>query len=141
MSDLESSCIIANDWEALDHIGKQIYQSNPFYRSLCNLMQHPMFKDVFQKHFGSWQDIEVFVLFAKIYEKIACKFPDASPYAKVAMTKKLIDDSSTRSMVCDEIRNWKQGTRSSSSSSALSNSWSSITSIELSDGSESSDKP
>lgn len=83
--------------------GKKIYQSNSFFQSLSNLMEHPEFKNVFKDHFKSWYDIKVFVMFLKVYEKIGDQFPDFNGYQKISLLKSLFDTSTTRQLICDEI--------------------------------------
>jgi hypothetical protein len=91
------------DKKKLEADGKRIYQSNDFFRSLANLMEHPEFKPVFKKHFNSWDDIKLFVMFLKVYDRIGDQFPDFTGYHKLSLVKTLIDTSKSRRLICREI--------------------------------------
>jgi hypothetical protein len=67
--------------------GRKIYQKNNFMRSLSNLMEHPMFQEVYKDNFDSWDDITLWVMFIKIYGKLSEKFPMLSGYQKLVMVK------------------------------------------------------
>jgi len=87
--------------------GRYIYNTNAFMRSLTNIMENSEFSDVFDKYFDSWDNIELFVMFAKVYQSIKKQFPEMSGYEKIALVKKIIDNSKSRQLVCREIRNFK----------------------------------
>ena len=89
--------------QEMEDDGKKIYQSNKFFRSLVNLMEHPEFKSVFKEHFKSWDDIKLFVMFLKLYQNIGDQFPDFNGYQKISLVKSLVETSSTRQLVCQEV--------------------------------------
>lgn len=91
------------DERKIEEVGKRIYQQNSFFQSLSNVMEHPEFKNVFNKHFKSWDDIEVFVMFLKLYEKIGDQFPEFNGYQKLYLVKSLIDNSETRYHICNAV--------------------------------------
>jgi hypothetical protein len=93
------------DEKKIESDGKYIYSSNTFFHSLGNLMEHPEFQHVFKEHFNSWEDIKLFVMFLKVYEKIGDQFPNFNGYQKLALVKSLIGTSSSRRLICDEIIN------------------------------------
>ena len=87
--------------------GRRIYDNNEFMRSLTNVMENPEFSYLFDKYFNSWNDIELFVMFAKVYQSITKQFPEMTGYEKIALVKKLIDTSKTRQIICNEIKNFR----------------------------------
>lgn len=107
---INNTNIIKFDYNSIDEKeieddGKKIYQSNSFFRSLANLMEHPEFKNIFKDHFKSWDDIQMFVMFLKVYEKIGDQFPDFNGYQKISLLKTMFDTSNTRQLICAEIIN------------------------------------
>ena len=94
---------IIDDKKNIEDDGKKIYHSNSFFQSLSNLMEHPEFKNIFREHFKSWEDIKLFVMFLKVYEKIGDQFPEFNGYQKISLLKKLFDTSNTRQLICKEI--------------------------------------
>ena len=48
----------------IEQEGRRIYNTNKFMRSLTNIMENPEFSDMFDEYFDSWDNIELFVLFA-----------------------------------------------------------------------------
>jgi hypothetical protein len=93
---------VVNRQEMEDN-GKKIYQSNDFFRSFTNLMEHPEFKLLFKEYFKSLDDIKLFTMFLKVYQNIGDQFPDFNGYQKIALVKSLIDTSSTRQLICQEV--------------------------------------
>ena len=87
--------------------GRHIYDNNNFMRSLTNVMENPEFSYLFDKYFDSWDNIELFVMFTKVYQSITKQFPEMTGYEKIALVKKLIDTSKTRQIICNEIKNFR----------------------------------
>lgn len=94
---------IINDKE-LENDGKIIYHSNDFMRKLSNLMEHPEYKDFLKEHFDTWENIQIFMMFYKVYEKMTNEFPDLNGYQKISLLTSLISTSKTRRLICKEIR-------------------------------------
>lgn len=96
------------DVSAIAEEGRQIYKSNPFMRSLTNIMENPEFSDLFKNYFNAWDNIEIFVMFAKVYESITKQFPEMSGYEKISLVKKFIDNSKTRQLIGQEIIKFRE---------------------------------
>ncbi len=96
--------ISAPNKQELETDGKKIYKSNDFMRSLANLMEHPEFGPLIKQYFDSWENIQLFMGFLKLYEKIGDQFPEFNGYQKLSMVKSLIGNSHARQIVCDEVR-------------------------------------
>ncbi len=88
----------------LENDGKIIYHSNDFMRKLSNLMEHPEYKDFLKEHFDTWENIQIFMMFYKVYEKLTDEFPDLNGYQKISLLTSLINTSKTRRLICKEIR-------------------------------------
>ena len=51
-------------------------------------------------------DIKLFITFVKLYEKIGDQFSDFNGYHKISLMKSLIDTSSTRQVICEEVHKY-----------------------------------
>lgn len=87
--------------------GRYLYNTNPFFNSLANVMENPEFMNIFNNYFDSWDNIELFVMFAKVYNSITKQFPEMLRYEKIALVKRLVDNSNTRKILCQEIKNFR----------------------------------
>lgn len=47
-----------------------VIRHNPFYLNLSNLMQDEQFRNINNMYFNKWSDIEVFILYVKLYDII-----------------------------------------------------------------------
>ena len=90
----------------IEQEGRRIYNTNVFMRSLTNIMENPEFSSMFEQYFDTWDNIEIFVLFAKVYHSITKQCPEMNGYEKISLVKKIMDNSKTRQLVCQEIRNF-----------------------------------
>lgn len=91
------------DAKRIEKLGHKLYQDNQFLQDLTNLMEHPLFKSVGRDYFNSWDNIQLFISFFKIYEKIGDQFPEFNGYQKIYLVKSMIDNSHTRGLICSEI--------------------------------------
>jgi hypothetical protein len=90
--------------------GRELYETNPFFKSLANVMENPEFMKLFTNYFDSWDNIELFVMFAKVYDSITKQFPEMTGYEKIALVKRLVDNSKTRRIICQEIKQFRKST-------------------------------
>ena len=88
--------------------GKQICSENIFFKNMVNLVQYPEFIYMLKNYFDSWENIQTFIMFIKVYESITKKYPDITEYEKISILKLLIDNSETRKIICKEIINHTQ---------------------------------
>lgn len=96
------------DRKIIEKDGRRIYNKNEFMRTLTNVMENPEFIKIFDEYFNNWDNIELFVLFSKVYHSITKQFPKLNGYEKISIVKKLIDDSNTRRLVCQQIKSSKK---------------------------------
>ena len=104
---MELSTIVATDENTISKSGKKIYDENKFMRALTNVMENPEFIYLIENHFDTWSNIEMMVMFFKLYQKIGDQFPDFTGYQKIYLVKSLIDNSETRRLICKEIHDSK----------------------------------
>ncbi len=90
----------------LEKEGSAIYKKNKHMQEIANFMEHPLFYTLYKKYFNSWSDIKTLVMFLKIYEKISQRFPIYNGYQKIAILKKLINNSKIRAIICYEMSKW-----------------------------------
>ena len=90
--------------------GKEIYKTNEHYRRLANVMEHPEFRQFYDKYMNDWSSVKTIVMFMKIYEAIE-KHSDTvlSPYQKISIVKDVIEDPNLRQRVCEGIDIWCRG--------------------------------
>lgn len=88
--------------------GKKIYNTNKFFKTLANIMENPEFVYMFNNYFNTWDNIELFVMFAKVYHSFTQHYPNMSKYEKIAMVKLIVDTSKTRQLVCKEIMDFRK---------------------------------
>ena len=50
--------------------GKLIYEKNDFFKDLHNLMKNKEFKQFYNKYFNNWFDIELMMMYMKLYDTI-----------------------------------------------------------------------
>lgn len=50
--------------------GKKIYNTNPNYKEIGDIMDDPKFQNFFDKHFQSFTDLQTILLFMHTYRKI-----------------------------------------------------------------------
>jgi hypothetical protein len=91
--------------------GKKICQSNKFMYVLANIMENEDFSYMFNNYFDKWDNIEIFVMFSKVYQSITKQFPTMGKYEKITLVKLLVDTSKTRQIICKEIINFKKNTQ------------------------------
>lgn len=98
-----NSSIVCDNTKKIESIGRHIYQTNDFYRLLSNFMEHPEFKCISIDYLSSIDNVKVFILYVNLYKKIGDHFPDFTGYQKIALIKTLIDTAESRRLICNEI--------------------------------------
>jgi hypothetical protein len=98
------------DTKTINLDGRVLYETNHLFKSLDNVMENPEFMKLFTNYFDSWDNIELFVMFAKVYDSITKQFPEMIGYEKIALVKKLVDNSKTRRIICQEIKQFRKST-------------------------------
>jgi len=90
----------------LETTGRKLYQNNPNYKSIANVMEHPEFRDFYDKYFSDVHSVKTIILFLKIYEGIEKNCPyKLSGYQKLAILDNCINDSDMRYTLIQKFHN------------------------------------
>lgn len=74
-----------------------LYNTNPFLKSLCNIMEHPEMRQFIDKYVNHWNDFKTILFFLKTYQLIEHKYNNNLPaYQKLYLLQKLITSSQYR---------------------------------------------
>lgn len=86
--------------------GRDIYNNNKHYQKIANLMEHPEFRDFYNKYLKDWDTAKTIIMFMQIYEGVEKHSNvELSPYQKICIVKSIIDDSETRKKLCSYVFN------------------------------------
>ena len=87
--------------------GREIYASNPHFRKIANIMEHPEFREFFNQYMSDWETAKTVIMFMKIYEAIEKhSLVELSPYQKIAIVKDVIDNNQKRKEICEALQLW-----------------------------------
>ena len=114
MSNLLANSNLINKLENLDNLeknGKQLYNENEYYQNIVNLMEHPEFRKLFDAHFFEWENIQLIVMFMKLYEHIEKSSTiKLNGYQKLYLVDRVMKTRHLRHQICDQIQKWTQTT-------------------------------
>ena len=85
--------------DTLEKDGKNIYQTNNFFRSLANIMEHPQFREFCDTYIKDSHDIRMIVMFMKIYEMVEARDNELNGYQKLSIVQSIIKNSKMRHML------------------------------------------
>jgi hypothetical protein len=89
--------------------GRQIYQDNPHFRRLANVMEHPEFREFYNTYMTDWDSAKMIIMFMKMYEAVEKHSEiELTPYQKLSIVKDVIDDTELRQKICDFMTEWCQ---------------------------------
>lgn len=95
--------------KSLDSIYKpNLILDNPFYSDLSSLMNDTNFQKINQNYFQRWTDIEVFIIYVKLYEAIQRIFPNLKRDKILSMIHVLMTHSDTRRTLIEVFENFKK---------------------------------
>ena len=83
--------------------GRKLYQTNNFYKSLANLMTNPDFKVILDNFWSNDIEIKSFIMYIQLYQYINETFPTLSEYKKIHIIKMLIDNKTSREIICKDF--------------------------------------
>ena len=87
--------------------GKQLYNQNEYYQNIVNLMEHPEFRKLFNAHFFEWENIQLIVMFMKLYEHIEkTSTIKLNGYQKLYLLDRIMKTRPLRQQLCDQIQKW-----------------------------------
>lgn len=92
--------------ENSEKVGKYLYKHNENYRIIANCMEHPQFRELFDKHFSSWDKVKNILMFLKLYQEIEKSSPvELNGYQKLAILDNIMKDKELRHDICQEVNN------------------------------------
>lgn len=84
--------------------GKQLYKDNSNYKALANMMEHPEFRDFYNKYLTDWDSIKTIVMFLKLYEKIEnTSTLNLNGFQKLSILDTLIKDKDIRTKIITDF--------------------------------------
>jgi hypothetical protein len=104
--------INTNDPNTTSHnYGKKLYATNKTLRDIATIMEHPEFKEFFDKYFENPLEAKTMLMMMKLYRWLPnlIDIPsnsEVSSYTKIAFLKSVIDDSILRAQVSDIFNKW-----------------------------------
>lgn len=91
----------------LDNQGRELYQNNDNYRRLANVMEHPEFREFYNKFMQDWDSAKTIIMFMKLYEAIEKHSKiELTPYEKIAIVNQVIHDPDKRQKISVGINEW-----------------------------------
>lgn len=91
--------------ESLEEQGRQLYKSNKHYRNIATVMEHPEFRDFYNRYISDNLSVKTMIMFLKIYEEIE-KNGQFTPYEKIALVHKVIQDKKMREWITKYMLEW-----------------------------------
>tara|TARA_Y100000389_G_scaffold127415_1_gene124736 strand:+ start:627 stop:956 length:330 start_codon:yes stop_codon:yes gene_type:complete len=95
---------IDNDEKKLEKTGRKIYKNNNFFKSLADIMEHPIFKNFVKNYIKDQTDLKVVFIFMNMYNYLEEKYNFTS-YQKIAIIKKLMSNSVSRQIIFYNFNN------------------------------------
>lgn len=78
--------------------GQLIYHNNRTLQDIANIMEHPTFKEFFDKYF----DDPSIIMLMKLYQQA----PSDDPYEKIALVYEAFNNSTLRPCIISTFNNW-----------------------------------
>lgn len=95
------------DLEHAEERGRNLYRTNPHFKKLAHVMEHPEMKDFFKTYMTDWDSTKMIIMFMKIYVALEHESTvELTPYQKIAIVKDVIDDGEMRRKVVVGIQQW-----------------------------------
>ena len=89
---------------SLHEKGKVLYKTNEHFRRLANFMEHPEFREFYEKYFTDWDSIKTIMILIKTYESVEKNSTEQlTPYEKITIVKDIIDNPTIRERICNEM--------------------------------------
>ena len=82
--------------------GRALYQTNSTMKDIANVMEHPEFRQFFDKYFQNPQDIQSIIFLMKIYQAIQRN----DPYEKISVLYETMSNSQMRKQLTCNFIEW-----------------------------------
>ena len=91
--------------------GRALYQTNSTMKDIANVMEHPEFRQFFDKYFQNPQDIQSIIFLMKIYQAIQRD----DPYEKISVLYETMSNSQMRKQLACDFIEWAHDKKINSS--------------------------
>jgi hypothetical protein len=91
--------------------GRALYQTNSTMKDIANVMEHPEFRQFFDKYFQNPQDIQSIIFLMKIYQAIQRN----DPYEKISTLYETVSNSQMRKQLACNFIKWAHDKKTNSS--------------------------
>jgi hypothetical protein len=91
-----------------DNTSSQLRRLNPFYNDLSELMRDDRFRQVNRLYFNRWSDIEVFVLYVKLYDVIEMIMTDRHRDEVIDVIHMLMSHTESRRKLISLFQQFKE---------------------------------
>ena len=86
-----------------EKIGKILYNQNENYKAIANLMEHPEFRQFYNKYLSDSHNIKTIIMFLKLYEEIEkYSLTPLTGYQKIYILDKIMKNSELRRKIYQE---------------------------------------
>ena len=79
-----------------EHIGRNLCETNDTYSKIVVMMEHPEFRDFYDKYLSKPSNRDIIIIFLNIYEMIDKTSPELTAHQKIAILDCLIKNKDTR---------------------------------------------
>lgn len=82
--------------EQAEHIGRNLCETNDTYSKIAVMMEHPEFRDFYDKYLSKPSNRDIIIIFLNVYEMIDKTSPELTAYQKIAILDCLVKNKDTR---------------------------------------------
>jgi hypothetical protein len=100
--------------QELAKVGKDISDTNVFFKDLVGLMQNVQFRNFYNEYFTEWSDIQVMIFYMKLYAMIELEY--SKRYCReidsdmvVYVMHNIMASKMTRKIALNLFKNYKDG--------------------------------
>lgn len=87
--------------------GQKLYKSNPNYRNIATVMEHPEFRNFYDTYMSDLFTTKTILMFLKLYEMIEeHSSVELTPYQKITILHEIMNSKEMRSKTIDCMQNW-----------------------------------
>lgn len=87
--------------------GRKLYKSNPHYRNIATVMEHPEFRNFYETYMNDWFVAKTALMFLKVYEAIEDHAnAELTPYQKIAIMHEILSNGDLRRKTVECMQDW-----------------------------------
>jgi hypothetical protein len=86
--------------------GWKIFNKNKNMHDLAVVMENEQFKQFFDEHFKTWDDVKTIIMFMKVYQLIDNTYPLFTPQQKICILHDIIENKDSRHTISTYMQNW-----------------------------------